>query len=468
MKKRFTLIVTALTLLALLLPACAAPAPAPKVVEKEVVVTATPAAPPTPTPLPPGVTKITFWHAMGGVRTPFIARMVDDFNLTHPGIVVSVEFKGSYRDTLNATIAAARAGNPPHVVQVFEIGTLENIDSGIFVPVEDLTKPGEVLWEDFLDPVLNYYRIGGKLYSMPWNSSNPVLYYNKTIFKKAGLDPEKPPQTFEEVLEYGRKIKESGAAEAAITWPLHSWFFEQWMADMGQDLVDQDNGRSGRATKINLDSDAAKRIFEWWKQLYDEGLWVNPGLEAWGPARQNFISGTTAMLISSTSDVTQMEIAATEQGFELGTGFIPIPADLKRHGVVIGGASLWITKDHPQEELEAAKEFVLWMAEPAQQIRWHQGTGYFPIRKSAVDVLELTGWFDTHPTYRAAFDQLMATEPIPATQGALIGRFREVRSIIEEAVEKVITGAASVDDALAEAKAKCEKEIAEYERVVGQ
>jgi sn-glycerol 3-phosphate transport system substrate-binding protein len=457
---RWMWILTFGTILALITVACVAPTTAPPAAEEA---EQAPAEQPEQAPAEEGVTNVVFWHAMGGDRVELIAGMVDDFNASHPNINVSVEYKGSYRDTLNATLAAARGGGvPPHVVQVFEIGTLPNIDSGVFVPVEDLINEGEVEWDDFLNPVLDYYRVDGKLYSMPWNSSNAILYVNQDILEEAGLDPESPPQTFEEVVEMGHQIVDSGAAESATTWPLHTWFFEQWMADMGQVLVNNENGRAGAPTEINLESEAARRIFEWWDQLYKEGLWINPGIENWAQARQNFISGQVAMLISSTSDVTQMENAAAEQDFNVTTAFIPIPADVERHGVVIGGASLWITKDHPTEELQAAKDFVLWMSEPEQQVRWHKGTGYFPIRQSAIDMLEEEGWFEEHPSYKAAFDQLLATQPSPATQGALLGVFPEARTLIEEAVEKVITDQASIDDALAEADTKTEEAMADY------
>ena len=126
-------------------------------------------------------TNIKFWHAMGGWRVDFIKRMVEDFNLLHPNIEVEVSYKGSYRETLTATITANRAGNPPHVIQSFDIGTKENIDSGIFAPAEELVdKFGiEVPWDDYIDPALNYYKVEDKLYSFPWNSSNPILYANK-------------------------------------------------------------------------------------------------------------------------------------------------------------------------------------------------------------------------------------------------------------------------------------------------
>lgn len=412
--------------------------------------------------------KVVFWHAMGGTRVQLIQRMVDDFNLTHPDIQVTVEYKGSYRDTLNATEAAARAGTPPTVVQSFEIATQQLIDMGIFVPIEDLIKKyGLVVpWSDYIDAALNYYRVGGKLYAMPWNSSNAILYYNKTLFSKAGVTMPKKP-TFQDIIDIGRKIVKSGVAPAAITWPLHSWFFEQWMAEAGKNLVNNDNGRSGYATQINLLDPAAVEIMKWWKQLYDEKLWINPGRENWSQARQNFISQRCAMLISSTSDVNMMENAAFKGGWEVGTAFLPVPADFGRHGVVLGGGSLWITKNHSDSELKAAAEFVVWMTQDAQTIRWHQGTGYFAIRKSALDDLEMEGWFRLHPNYRTAFDQLQGTQLIPATQGAMMGPFPEARTYIEDAVESILTGT-SVNAALTTAKQKIDQSLADYIKVVGK
>ncbi len=411
--------------------------------------------------------KITFWHAMGGWRVPFIERMVQDFNLTHPWIEVTVEYKGSYTDTLNAALAAARAGAAPHVFHSFEVGTQLLVDSGIIVPLEDLIDKFNLVvpWEDYIDPVLNYYRIGGRLYCMPWNSSNPIVYYNKTMMDTAGVEvPRKP--TYSDIYEISKKIVDAGVAEYGITWPVHSWFFEQWMAEQGADLVNNNNGRTDYATEINLLEPAAIRIVEWWKKLYDEGLWVSPG-RSWSQARQIFISGQSAMLISSTSDVTAMENAAVEQGFELGTAFLPIPDGTERHGVIIGGGALWVTGDHPDEELQAAAEFVVWMTQVAQTIRWHQGTGYFPIRKTALKALEMEGWFERFPNYRTAFDQLVETKLITATQGALMGTFVEARSTILDAVEAVLAGEKGIEEALKEAKALIDQSLQDYKELMG-
>jgi len=141
--------------------------------------------------------KIQFWHAMGGWRIELLQNMAEDFMKTHPDIEVEVQYTGSYRDTLNKLVAAVQGGTPPHVVQIYEIGTQFMIDSGIAVPIGDLIeKDPSFDVGKFLPQVLDYYRVKGKLYSMPFNSSNPILYYNKTLFKEVGLDPNKPPRTF--------------------------------------------------------------------------------------------------------------------------------------------------------------------------------------------------------------------------------------------------------------------------------
>ncbi|HDL85740.1 MAG TPA: ABC transporter substrate-binding protein [Candidatus Acetothermia bacterium] len=418
--------------------------------------------------------QITFWHAFGGARQQWVARRVADFNYTHPGIQVSVQFKGSYRDTLNAAILAAQQGDAPNVVQIFEIGTQLALDSGIFMPIQDLVIGPEFQPDDYISALTDYYKINGKFNSIPWNSSNPVLFYNKDIFRKAGLDPNKPPRTFEEMLADSKQIVESGAAKNAITWPLHSWFFEQWMANMGENLVNNGNGRDARATESLLTGDGAKTILTWWKEMADKGYWTYSGrVEDWDGSDAIFISGQAAMEITSTSDVTQRQNDAAANGFELGTSYLPYPAITVGgrkltgpEGVIVGGASLWITKDHPTAQLQAAKTFVLWFTNTENSIAWHKATGYFPIHKSAIDVLKVQNWFVLNPAYKAAFDQLLNTKPSRATQGALIGDFPQVRTIIEQAIEKVIAGKATVDAALTEAKALADKAIQEYNQSV--
>ncbi|KUK80150.1 MAG: Extracellular solute-binding protein family 1, partial [Petrotoga mobilis] len=171
---------------------------------------------------------IEFWHAMSGDRIALIEEMVNDFEEAYPDIKVNVQYSGSYPETLNKLVASVQSGYAPHIVQIYEIGTRLMIDSGVIVPVKDLLDQDKSYDVGvLLEPILNYYKVDGKLYSMPFNSSTALLYYNKTLFEEAGLDPNRPPQTYEELLEYSRiltKKDSSGTTvQHGLTWPTHSW-----------------------------------------------------------------------------------------------------------------------------------------------------------------------------------------------------------------------------------------------------
>ncbi|MGA9403095.1 ABC transporter substrate-binding protein [Haladaptatus sp.] len=403
-------------------------------------------------------TSIKFWHAMGGDTAKLLKQMGSDFESDHEDVSVEVTSKGSYRETLNSTLSAVKAKKPPAVAQIFDIGTGLARTSDAFVSVQDIIPSDNIDYDNFLNPVLNYYRIGDTLNSMPFNSSNPVLYYNKDAFEKAGLDPENPPRTFQGITDASAKLMDSGATKKGITWPNHSWFVEQWMAEQNQLLVDEKNGRAGNPTEIYLESDAAKRIFNWWTDLYEQGAYLNPGIEAWSAAKQAFIAGKVGMLITSTSGISSTTAGAKENGFEMGTGYLPVPKG-KRKGVVIGGGSLWVPKGLSDAKQKAAADFLVWLTKPEQQVRWHKNTGYFPVRKEAVSQLQDNGWFDQNPNFKTAFDQLQATKDTMATRGAQMAPFAKTRTIVEKSYVSMIQGT-GVDSALASAKKDVESELA--------
>jgi len=411
--------------------------------------------------------KIQFWHAMGGWRIEVIQNMVNEFMKLNPEVEVEVQYVGSYEEILAKTVAAVQAGTPPHVVQLNEISTQKMVDSGVIVPVQDLIdKDPSFDVGLFLPQVLNYYRIGGKLYSMPWNSSTPLLYYNKTLFREVGLDPDNPPKTYTELIDACRKLMKKddkgNVIRTGITWPLYAWFFEEYMALQNQALVDNNNGRTAKATKVVFNNQAALNFLNLWNTLTKEGLMINTKRADWTAARQLFISQTVGMLISSTSDVALLITESTKQGFELGTAFLPLPDGAARGGVVIGGGSLWIIKQKNQAEIEAAWKLVKYLAEPGPQITWHQATGYFPIRVDAIQKLQVQGYYKDNVHHLTAILQLLTSVQNYNTNGAIIGAFPEVRDAIETAVEKMISGVLTPKQALDEAEKNANKAIKEY------
>jgi sn-glycerol 3-phosphate transport system substrate-binding protein len=410
--------------------------------------------------------SIEFWHAMGGDRIDLIQGIVDDFMKENPNITVNVQYTGSYNDTLNKTKAAAKAGNAPSVFHSYDVGTLQLVHSGIITPIEDIAAWDPINWDDFFNPVSSYYTVSGRHYSMPFNSSSPILYYNKSLFKKAGLDPEKPPVTFNDVLDISRKLKAAlPELKAPVTWNLHSWYFEEFHCLMDAPMVNEMNGRGETLpTKALFNGKVGQDILKWWTEMEKEGLFLDVG-PGWANHRAAFGSGEVAIIMSSTSDVNQLTGLLAEKGWEMGTGYIPKPAGAKG-GVAIGGGSLWLSNGHSDEELLAALKLVKYISSDEPQIAWHKGTGYFPVRKTAMDKLTAEGWFKENPNFLTSFNQLLDSPPTNNTAGALMGTYPEVRALIETAIQKVYSGEMTVKEALDEAAAKADMTFMEWNELV--
>jgi sn-glycerol 3-phosphate transport system substrate-binding protein len=404
-------------------------------------------------------TQLQFWYAFSDEpRSNWIQERIAEWNAMNPEFEMIGERKGSYRETLQAAVLAARQGEPPHAVQLFEVGSQLAVDSEIFKPVGEI---GSFDTSDYIEPVLNYYTIDGEVNSIPFNSSSPILYTNKDKMSEAGLDPNDPPETFGEVIAALEQAREAGVENARIGFNLHSWFYEQWMAEQGAPLVNNDNGRESRATETLLNSEASKRIVSWIKELNDRGFYTYTGkLEDWGGSDAIFQEERAMFHITSTADVGNIA-TAVEGKFEMGTGRLPIPDGVKRNGVVIGGASIWVLDGHPEEVLEATRDFVLYMTNTENMVSWHKLTGYYPVRNSSITALEDEGWFEKNPERTIAFTQLTETIPNSATAGALMGSFLDTRTIIEEAIQKVLNGE-SVDSAMGEAKRLADARLEEY------
>jgi len=415
------------------------------------------------------VTTIEFWHAMSGDRMRIIEEMVKDFEALHPNIKVNAQFTGSYDDTLNKLISSSKVGMAPHIVQIYEIGTRLMIDSGLIIPAQDMLEKDESYDVGILvEPVINYYTVDGKLYSMPFNSSSCMLYYNKTLFEKAGLDPNKPPQTYEEVIEYSRILTKKDASgktiQYGLTWANFGWYFEQLLAKANAPYVDNNNGRTGRATKAVFNNDAGVKIFEFLHQLNKEGLILNTGRANREQAAQNFVSGAAAMLMESTANLEGYKARMESNGYEIGTAFLPVPNKSVSGGSIIGGASLWLMKGHSDEETKAAWEFMKYLSSEEVQIKWHKATGYTLVRKDAIERLHYERWFAQNPDNFTAQLQLLVAPKNYNTAGAVIGVFPEARTIIETAYERMVAGELTAEKTLEWAEKEVTKLIENYNK----
>lgn len=401
--------------------------------------------------------EINFWHAMSGSRGEVVQTLVDKFNAENPDVHVVAEYTGSYAETLTKALTAAEAGQAPDIVQVYEVGTRSMLDSGQIVPVAEVSG-GTLDQSQFVQPILNYYAVNGQLSCMPFNSSTAMLYYNKDMFEAAGLDPNDPPDTFEEVYQAGKQIVDSGTAKYAISFGWPAWILEQMFAMHDQMLADQDNGRAGLATELYLDGEFGVNVLTEWKKWADEGLLFYGGREY--SANDPFIAGEFAMLAQSTSSLGGIEKAVT---FDLGTAFLPTLEPYERNGNnVVGGGCLWTMTGQTPEEYAAVWRFFQFLSQPEQDIFWHKGTGYFPATNEAVQMLEDEGWFEQNPNFRTAFDQILAGKDTPASRGVLLGDFVVIRDVVGAAIEDVVVNGVDPQEALSNAKEEADQILQDY------
>ena len=393
-------------------------------------------------------TSIEFWHTFGDAkRSDWIAARADEYTKAHPGVQVKAVFRGDSNETLQSTILAARQNKAPALVQVDGVASQLALDSGVFQPVSSIKN---VDFSDYLKPVVSYYTVGGQVNSVPFNSSSPVLYFNKDLMAKAGLNPKVPPTTFGGILKACAKIDAAKLDVKCMALTPYGWLFEQWMSEQNVALLNNGNGRQGRATSSNIDTPAGRAVFQFYKDLQDRGYLTNTGkLADTNGTDAIFGSKKAVFTIDSTAGIGSLLDAAKTSGFGLGVGVLPIPDGSKRNGVVIGGASLWVARGVSKPEAQAALDFALYMTNTANMASWHKLTGYYPVRTTSVTLLRKQGWFSSSPLQIVAFNQLLNTSPNVANAGALNGAAIQTRNIIEQGLQKVTSGAAVKDAASA-------------------
>ncbi|MCB9437566.1 MAG: ABC transporter substrate-binding protein [Anaerolineales bacterium] len=413
--------------------------------------------------------EISFVHIFtdeNDIRGQVVAELINEFNASHSNIVVTAQaITTSYDEVLTTTLLAADQNDAPHVVQLDESATRFAVDSEKFLAIEDIaTDEQKATFDDILPVVREFYTVDSKLWSLPWNSSNPLLYYNKTMFEAAGLDPNNPPHTFDEVLATCEALMAADLGlSGCINWPLTAWFPENWVAMQGALLADNENGHTGRPEEVFFNSPEMLRVFEWWNTLADNGYYAYTGkLADYNGEGGAFITRRFAMHINSTAGLSNFQHYAGVLKYDLGVAPLPIPDENATNGTVNGGASLWITAGHSDAETEAAREFVFFMTNTENIARWHEATGYFPNRQSSIDSIEASGFWEENPNYYITVQQLLGTQAIPATAGTIVGPSLEIRNILAEAVQSMIDQGVSPEDALAAADQLADLEIEDY------
>lgn len=405
-------------------------------------------------------TTISFWHSMGGVNGQAIDTLVQKFNDENEyGITVEAEYQGSYDDALNKLKSAQIGNMGADLVQVYEIGTRFMIESGWIVPMQSMVNADEYDTSVLEPNLAAYYTINNMLYSMPFNSSTPLMYYNKDMFDAAGIT--EIPDSLEAIAEVGDKLLDGGAQEV-MSLGIYGWFFEQFIGKQGLEYANNGNGRTEAATAVAFDENgAAANILTEWKNLYDLGYAPNVG-KGGDAGLADFSAGKSAITLGSTASLKQI-LQDVDGKFEVGTAYFPKVKSTDEGGVSIGGASLWALDNNDPKKLRATWEFVKFLISPESQAFWNAETGYFPVNVDAHDEDVFKENIEKYPQFETAIDQLHDSAPQYA--GALLSVFSEARAIVESEIESMLNGNETVDEAVDSMASQINDAIEEYNLV---
>jgi sn-glycerol 3-phosphate transport system substrate-binding protein len=398
-------------------------------------------------------TEIQWWHSMPGALGEALNGLAAKFNASQKDYKIVTTFKGAYPESMTAAIAAFRAGNAPHLLQVFEVGTATMMAAkGAIVPVATVMANAKESFDPkaYLPTVTGYYSdVKGNMLSFPFNSSTVMFYVNKDAFKKAGLDPNKPPKTWKELVAAAEKLKASGQQCTYTTsWP--SWMhIENFSAWHNVPIGTKQNGMGGFDTQFTINSPLHVRHIAMLGDMSKKGLVTYAGRTNQGDAK--FISGECAMFSGSAGAQAGIKKGAK---FDWSINFIPYHEDVKGapQNSIIGGASLWVMSGKKADEYKGVAKFLAYLSQPEVQMDWHTSTGYVPITQASYDLTRKSGFYEKNPGADMPVRQLTNKAPTENSKGLRFGNFVQGRTVIEEELEGVFSGKkeakAALDDAV--------------------
>ncbi len=394
-------------------------------------------------------TQIDFWHAFSGRLGELLQEQVDTFNKSQTEYEIVATNKGNYSETLNAGIAAFRAGEQPDILQVFEVGTATMMAAtGAIKPVyEVMSEAGSKFDQStYISAVKGYYTTtDGQMLSLPYNSSTPIIYVNRDAFKKAGVDPDIDLSTWENVGMALEKLK-AGGSECPLTTAWQSWVhLENLSAYHNVPFASKENGFAGLDTELSFNGPVQV------KHIQTMGDWAKEGKFIYGGRRNEsgarFRAGECALYTESSAGYAGVK---NEAKFEFNIRPLPYWANVDGapQNTIIGGASLWVMAGQTAAEYNGVAQFLEFLSSAAIQAKWHQDTGYLPITITAYELTKEEGFYKSNPGTDVAIIQMTAKEPTADSKGLRLGYFDQIRGIIDEELEAVWSGDKTAEAAL--------------------
>lgn len=388
---------------------------------------------------------LVFWHGMSGTNGEIIDYIVRTFNESHPGIEIEAQYQGSYEESINKLKAAMRTGDGPDMIQIYEAGTRFMVDSGFVNPVQNLIDKYSIDVSHLEEHILDYYTVNDQLYSMPLNTSIPVLYYNADMLRAIGFEGK--PQTWDDIIDISIKVREAGLADSGIAVSNFAWWFEQVLVQQRYPMVDNDNGRSAAATRCTLmDGDVALKMATKWLDMYKNGYIANIGFNV-ADNNAYFWAGQTAMAVDSSGGLRNF-LTNIGDSFELGVAFFPaVDAESPNGGVTLGGASIYMINNDKGEAYEkAVAEFIRYIITPEIQSYFHVNSGYFPVTTEAYELDEVKQNLEKYPQFQTIVDQLHFSENMGF--GAIYGTMVEGRAVYVGYLQQMLLGELTPEEAL--------------------
>jgi sn-glycerol 3-phosphate transport system substrate-binding protein len=401
-------------------------------------------------------TELTMFYpvAVGGALTKLVDKLVQDFEAENPGITVKAIYSGNYSDTMTKAMTALKGGNPPHLSVILSTEIFTLIDNDAILAFDDLVStPEEKKWLDSFYPALmENARTGGKTWSVPFQRSTIVMYYNKDAFREAGLDPETPPATWDELVSMGKKLVKKNDAGKVTRWGLEipSTGYPYWMFGA---LTRQNSEvlMNGDGTETYFDKPGVVQALEFWKSLGKNHKVMPAGTIEWGTLRTDFLEQKTAIMWHSTGNLTAVKKNA---GFDFGVAMLPAK---KERGTPTGGGNFYIFRKTTPEERAAALKFIKWMTQPVRTAQWSIGTGYMGTRPDAYETAELKAYVKSFPPAAVARDQLKY-----ATAELSVHENGRVYKILNDAIQSALTDAKTPEKALKDAQKQAERILKRY------
>jgi sn-glycerol 3-phosphate transport system substrate-binding protein len=411
------------------------------------------------------VTDIAWWHAMSGELGRQLEKLASDFNASQSEYRIVPSYKGNYTETVTAAIFAFRSHGQPAIVQVNEIGTATMMAAkGATYPVFELMRDEKEAFSPaaYLPAVSGYYTdVAGNMLSFPFNSSTPILYYNKEMFRAAGLDPDIAPKTWPELGAAAKRLRAAGAVCGFTTsWP--SWVnVENFSAFHNLPVSTRANGFGGLDAELNFNNPVMARHIAQLAEWQTDKVFNYSGRAT--TAEPRFQNGECGIFIGSSA--TRADIEANSK-FEVGYGMLPYWPDVKGapQNSTIGGATLWVLRGRPQAEYRGVAKFFAFLSKPEVQARWHQNTGYLPVTRAAFELSRAQGFYDRNPGAAISIEQITLNAPTENSRGVRLGSFVLIRDVIDDELEQAFSGKKSAQAALDSAVARGNKLLRQFER----